>query len=35
MFDLDKLETFRFHPDHRRPGLDALQAKLGDRLRIG
>lgn len=35
MFDLDKLETFRFDPDHQMPGLDVLQEKLGDRLRIG
>jgi uncharacterized protein (TIGR02996 family) len=34
MFDLDRLETFRFDPDHDVPGLDELKRQLGDRLRM-
>jgi hypothetical protein len=35
MFDLDRLETFRFDPDHDVPGLDELKRRLGDKLRMG
>ena len=34
MFDLDRIETFRFDPDHHMPGLDELRRQLGDRLRM-
>ena len=34
LFDLDRLETFRFNPDHDMPGLDELKRQLGDRLRM-
>jgi uncharacterized protein (TIGR02996 family) len=34
MFDLDRIETFWFNPDHHRPGLDELRRQLGDRLRM-
>ena len=35
MFDLDRIETFRFNPDHDMPGLDELKRRLGDKLRMG
>jgi uncharacterized protein (TIGR02996 family) len=34
MFDLDRLETFRFNPNRDSPGLDELKRQLGDRLRM-
>jgi uncharacterized protein (TIGR02996 family) len=34
MFDLDRIETFAFQPDHQKPGLDELKRQLGDRLRM-